>query len=83
METLVRLNSKILIDYRYLVGLCALIRQADLSIDRCRWTSWEELHAFYKGRADEEYILNSFIQTCEKLGLTPCYHRLNSPTGFK
>ena len=83
MVTLVRTGGKVFIEYKYLVGLCAYIRQADLSIDRCRWTSWNELRDFYSGRINEEYISDIFIDLWKNLGLSPQYHELsNRSAGF-
>lgn len=73
---MVKRNDKILIDYKYLVGISACLRQIDLSIDRCRWTSWGELRAFYKKQTAVEQFFNLFIDICQQLTLHPQYHEL-------
>lgn len=81
METLVTTNNKVFIDYKYLIGVSACLRQVDLSIDRCRWTSWNELRVFYKGRTGVDYFFDFFINKCQELNLSPQYHESGSTTG--
>ncbi|MFY0255724.1 hypothetical protein ACDQ55_17420 [Chitinophaga sp. 30R24] len=81
MEALVTTNNKVFIDYKYLIGISACLRQVDLSIDRCRWTSWNELRAFYKERTGVDYFFDFFINKCQELSLSPRYHESNSTTG--
>ncbi|MEI3801357.1 MULTISPECIES: hypothetical protein [unclassified Chitinophaga] len=75
------MNDKVIIDYKYLIGVSACLRQVDLSIDRCRWTSWNELRTFYKGRTEVEYYFDFFIEICQKLMLYPQYHELSGSAG--
>lgn len=52
------------ITYNQLLFLYAYLRQIDLSLDRSRWTSWNELQNFFKDRIQPtqviEYLKNNF-----------------------
>src|ERR1041384_2301527 len=67
-------KDKGLVRYEYLVGLCAYMRQAALSIDRARWAGWNELAAFYSARSNERYVPEYFIKLSNSLNLIPQYH---------
>lgn len=42
------MNRKIYFDYEFILFLYAYFRQADLSLDRSKWTDWEELQGYYQ-----------------------------------
>lgn len=69
-------NARILIEYKKLIGICACLRQMDLSIDRCRWTSWSELQRYYETRTEENKVIEFFLHQSEKLGIAPVDHKI-------
>ncbi|WP_461109929.1 hypothetical protein [Spirosoma koreense] len=44
-------------DKQVIIFLYAYLRQADLSIDRVRWTAWIELSHFYKDRLKPDQVI--------------------------
>jgi len=75
---MVKKGNRVYIDYKYLIGITASLRQINLSLARSRWTSWNELCLFYTARMDAEYFFMFFIDLCKKLKLPPEYHELKT-----
>lgn len=54
--------QKIKIEYSDLLFLYVYLKQADLSLDRCRWTNWNELQDYYsKESINPRLILDYFV----------------------
>ncbi|GAB4028558.1 hypothetical protein [Spirosoma koreense] len=51
------------IDQQTIILLYTFLRQADLSIDRVRWTSWKELAHFYQDKLKPTQVINILDST--------------------
>ncbi len=53
--------EKISLEYQFIVFLYAYLRQIDLSLDRSKWTTFDELREFYKTQINPEKVANYII----------------------
>lgn len=51
-------TEKILFNKHSLLGLLIYLHQLDLSIDRCRWTTWDCLKEFYADKYHPSEVLD-------------------------
>jgi len=56
------MNRKTIIERDTLVFLYAYLRQIDLSLDRCRWTSWAELQHYYHDKINPARVINYLLK---------------------
>lgn len=57
------MKKKVFLKYEFILFLYAYLRQADLSLDRSRWTAWNELKEYYRRGIEPGRVATLLLST--------------------